>query len=350
LPAPLDKVAKLVPLVAPDAQQRNLSSSYVAVNWRVPPPNPWVPTSFEVPKVPMVQVGYRVDPLSVGDASADVGFRRVQLPGCVQRRTIASLSGSRSALVEAICPRDFSPAKFSELKRPSAVAAVQLFSPRPAAADVRAAIRGELWRITLLQDLAEPAAAAARAGLKCEISFNQRGMRLLVAGYGQQLPRFLLFALKKTMRHVPPPSRSAELEAARFVAKSALGQGGTRFPRTLKNLAIVDRTTPTAMQREISGFFESVTGAGLLLTGAIGLEDAESLSLAVRNELKPSLQLNRPPAKSDDLLEQVQMLRAEEELQVWEGLLYKPVYSTKLAENVCFDPAVARALDSCGGL
>jgi hypothetical protein len=175
-------------------------------------------------------------------------------------------------------------------------------------------------------------------------------MRVLVSGYAQQVPRFLILVLRKTLRHVPPPSRSAELVAARRVAKLGLGRSG-KFARTLQNLSSIERTTPTAMQREISSFFDSVTGASLLLTGAIASEDAESVSLAVRNELKPLLRLDRPLAPDwENPLAELRIMRAEEELQTWEGLLYKPVFSSQVAQNVCFDPAIARALDLCGGL
>ena len=70
-------------------------------------------------------------------------------------------------------------------------------SSRPAAAGPRQQARGELWRLTLLQALAPTAAAAAAAGLKLDVSYNGRGLRLVVSGYAQKLPQFLLFALRR---------------------------------------------------------------------------------------------------------------------------------------------------------
>ena len=69
-------------------------------------------------------------------------------------------------------------------------------SSRPAAAGPRQQARGELWRLTLLQALA-PTAAAAAAGLKLDVSYNTRGLRLVVSGFSQKLPQFLLFVLRR---------------------------------------------------------------------------------------------------------------------------------------------------------
>ena len=80
-------------------------------------------------------------------------------------------------------------------------------SSRPAAAGPRQQARGELWRLTLLQALAPTAAAAAAAGLKLDVSYNARGLRIVVSGYAQKLPQFLLFALRRyapTHRTVDP--------------------------------------------------------------------------------------------------------------------------------------------------
>jgi hypothetical protein len=355
LPAPLDSVAKLVPLVAPDLQQQQkLISNYAVLNWQAPPANPWVPTSFEPPTDPMLQVGYRLEPPDVAvDSGEVVGFRRLQLPGCVKRRTAASLSGSIAALTGEICPAEVLSPDYAKL--PLAVAAVQLFSPRPAAADAGAALLAELWRITLLQALADRAAGATRAGLKYEISFNNKGMRLLVSGYGQQLPRFLLLVLQKTLRHVPPPSQSPEFRAALRVAKYSLGKrNGPK--RTLENLATLDFATPQKMQREISGFFGSVTGASILLTGALASDEAEALSFAVRKELKPMIKVGSTSAEPESLTirdaisEELRVMRPEQELQTWQGLLYKPVFLGQLAQSECLDPALARALDLCGAI
>ena len=70
-------------------------------------------------------------------------------------------------------------------------------SSRPAAAGPRQQARGELWRLTLLQALAPTAAAAAAAGLKLDVSYNARGLRLVVSGFAQKLPQLLLFALRR---------------------------------------------------------------------------------------------------------------------------------------------------------
>jgi hypothetical protein len=225
-----------------------------------------------------------------------------------------------------------------------AVAAVELLSSRPSAAGTRAAIQAEIWRLTLVHALAEPSSAAARAGLKCDVSFNDRGMRLLVTGYAQKLPRLMILVLRKTLRHVPPPAASAELAAARRVALSALGRPD-RPPRTLDNLADVARTTPVQMQRELSTFFGSITGASLLIAGALSIESADSLSAAVRTELRPLLPRMEPPP-----IEAEPSVSFEDEIEAWRGLLYKPLFFNTAAQNACLDPAIGRALDQCGGI
>jgi hypothetical protein len=386
LPWPLDGVATLVPLIPPLVTPLMASEEMLAasgsdghrtgssdgdsggggggggVDWQPPPRNPWVPTTtpngFEMPSSLMVQVGYRVGASAEGDAqgassSTSSGRRRsqgigtLQLPGCVELRTIAMLPGRHAALADAMCLRSLAPAA----QRPLAVAAVELLSSRPSAAGTRAAIQAELWRLTLVHALAEPSSAAARAGLKCDVSFNDRGMRLLVTGYAQKLPRLMILVLRKTLRHVPPPAASAELAAARRVALSALGRPD-RPPRTLDNLADVARTTPVQMQRELSTFFGSITGASLLIAGALSIESADSLSAAVRTELRPLLpRMELPPIEAAASSLQLEpSVSFEDEIEAWRGLLYKPLFFNTAAQNACLDPAIGRALDQCGGI
>ena len=378
LPWPLDGVATLVPLIPPLVTPLMASEEMLAASgsdgdsggggggggfdWQPPPRNPWVPTTtpngFEMPSSLMVQVGYRVGASAEGDAqgassSTSSGRRRsqgigtLQLPGCVELRTIAMLPGRHAALADAMCLRSLAPAA----QRPLAVAAVELLSSRPSAAGTRAAIQAELWRLTLVHALAEPSSAAARAGLKCDVSFNDRGMRLLVTGYAQKLPRLMILVLRKTLRHVPPPAASAELAAARRVALSALGRPD-RPPRTLDNLADVARTTPVQMQRELSTFFGSITGASLLIAGALSIESADSLSAAVRTELRPLLPRMEPPPieAAASSLQLEPSVSFEDELEAWRGLLYKPLFFNTAAQNACLDPAIGRTLDQCGGI
>jgi len=312
------------------------------LEWRPPPPNAYLPTSFEPPAAPMVQVGYRLDMPEVHGS----GFGRLQLPGCVERRTLARMAGSRAALADAMCL----PTSALVAQRPLAVAAVQLFSSRPAAASSRAAIQGELWRLTLLQAVSQQAAAAARAGLKCDVTYNARGMRLLVSGYAQRAPHFLLLLLQQTLRHVPPSATSSELAAARRVGMAGLGRAG-KPARTLENLADMSRTTPAQMQQEIERFFASMTGASLLLAGAVGQDTADSISEAVSMELKALLP--RPSGDHPSAMPPIHVepaISLEDALEEWAGLLYKPVFANGLAQNACLDPAIARALDQCGGI
>ena len=385
LPWPLDGVATLVPLIPPLVTPLMAPEELLAASgsdgrrsgssdgggggggggggfdWQPPPLNSWVPTTtpngFEIPSSLMVQVGYRVGASAEGDAqgasstSSDRrrshGIGTLQLPGCVELRTIAMLPGRNAALADALCLRSLAPAA----QRPLAVAAVELLSSRPSAAGPRSAIRAELWRLTLVQALAEPSSAAARAGLKCDVSFNDRGMRLLVTGYAQKLPRLMILILRKTLRHMPPPTTSAELAAARRVALSALGRPD-RPPRTLDNLADVARTTPDQMQRELTTFFGSITGASLLIAGALSIESADSLAAAVRTELRPLLPRMEPPPieAAASSLQLEPSVSLEDELEAWRGLLYKPLFFNMAAQNACLDPAIGRALDQCGGI
>ena len=181
LPWPLDSAARLTPLRLPlpaasDGGRRAplvvppLKPGEIAP----PPANPWVPTRFEQPTSPMARVAYRlprtgpqpnrtkVAPLWAGECGV------LQLPGCVEPRDLRTLPGSRAALADALCIRGVAPS----VQRPQAVAILQLRSGRPAAATSRQAAQAELWRLTLVQGLTETSSAAARAGLKCEVSYN----------------------------------------------------------------------------------------------------------------------------------------------------------------------------------
>ena len=151
LPWPLDGVATLVPLLSPGqawtAPQPGLPQQPLAsgsgntpiLDWRPPPLNPWVPTSFEVPRTgplsairgaqsgaPMALRSQRLGKSEANAVADGSGLGMLQLPGCVDRRTLARLRGSRAALADAECPRGLSP---RTAERPLAVAAVQLSSP-----------------------------------------------------------------------------------------------------------------------------------------------------------------------------------------------------------------------------
>eukprot|EP00900_Chrysochromulina_parva_P016987 jgi/Chrpa1/2528/Chrysochromulina_OHIO_Genome00015982-RA len=126
----------------------------------------------------------------------------------------------------------------------------------------------------------------------------------------------------------------------------------SRPPRTLDNLADVARTTPVQMQRELSTFFGSITGASLLIAGALSIESADSLSAAVRTELRPLLPRMEPPPieAAASSLQLEPSVSFEDELEAWRGLLYKPLFFNTAAQNACLDPAIGRTLDQCGGI
>ena len=258
LPAPLGEtgggaIARLTPL---KLGAELLGAKLRAEELTPPPPNKWVPSRFAPnPGPQMEQRSYRFrTPGARGGgiqgsdgAGAESGVRVVQLPGCVAMGKLA-VAGSKKALAEVECvatgdyrggygQRPFASAVLqvrraratrSELRlpaptpqpepepeslsarsgrwlplpalfltRPLLSTPLQVESSRPAAAGPRQQARGELWRLTLLQALAPTAAAAAAAGLKLDVSYNGRGLRLVVSGYAQKLPQFLLFALRR---------------------------------------------------------------------------------------------------------------------------------------------------------
>merc|ERR1740123_613397 len=345
LPEPLDGAARLIvldnlesatprsALAAPAALADHRAP--VVVDWR-PPANPWVPTPgslascVQQPAMPLTAFRFGT-PVGTDGVLQGVGLGGVQLPGCVERRTVAKLRGSTAALSEVMCLPG------SELPRPFAVVALQLFSPVPAAAKKRQAARAELWRWTLLEALAEEAEGAARAGLRWDLSFNTRGLRLLVSGYAPRASLLFLDVLRRTLRHVPPLSGSVELAAARRAARLR-GKGRA----TLDEL---ERAAPAELAAELERFFSSVTEASVLLAGTLGPAEAESLVSAVRVELDPVLLRARARGDQAQLRTRTSV---PEELALWSGLLYKPAFFTAQAQNACLDPAIAGSVDECG--
>lgn len=334
-----------------------------------PPPNVWIPSDMSrTVAQPMPRVGYRVtSPLigsgSLGYGGSSSGIGTLQLPGCVDRRTLAAITGSKAALEAAMCQTKANGYAF---KRPLAVAALQIDSPIPAAASVRQAARGELWRLTLLQALSEYTAPAALAGLKFDISFNAQGVRLLTSGYAQRLPKFMALILRRTLRHLPPPAASAELAAARRRALLAVENDRAAPPGREDELR---RAGPEQLQQETTRLFRSMSGARLLLAGSLSAEAADALNAVVLRELEPLLTRaatapERAPRRlvverssapiDDDVAARVDAALKPsgeaEQLDAWAALLYKPRFATNYAANACLDPALARALDQCGGL
>jgi hypothetical protein len=221
----------------------------------------WVPNSFQPPIYPMAKLGYRFTVGGLGDvavgsvaASGGKSVGTLMLPGCLDRRDLAPIRGSRAALDDVLCvgKRDGAAVE----RRPFAVALLQLDSPVPASSTPRQAARGELWRLTLLQArapssrqlvpcphghlrmhpphlpcprthpthspphtlfsprtrqaftrvpphapslqaLSEQTSLAALGGLKCDVSFNVKGMRLVVSGYAQRLPKYTALLLRR---------------------------------------------------------------------------------------------------------------------------------------------------------
>jgi len=279
-------------------------------------------------------------------AGAESGVRVVQLPGCVAMGKLA-VAGSKKALaeVECVATGDY---RGGYGQRPFASAVLQVESSRPAAAGPRQQARGELWRLTLLQALAPTAAAAAAAGLKLDVSYNGRGLRLVVSGYAQKLPQFLLFALRRALRHTPPAAGSIEWIAARRVSLIAplARSPGARAVRD--ELAIA---TPEEVQAEVLQLWRSVSGTQLLLAGALDAQTAEGLASAVRREVQPlMLQPGAPEARPARLKREAEPAASlEEELQGWDRLLYKASWSPlPLAANMCLDPAISATVDQCG--
>ena len=347
---------------AADQWARLYTSSIRPSELQPPPPNIWIPTDLSrVVEKPMSRTGYRVaSPVigagRLGDGGPNSGIGTLQLPGCVDRRTLASITGSKAALEAAMClarPNGYA------LQRPLAVAALQINSPIPASAGARQGARGELWRLTLLQELSEYTAPAALAGLKCDVSFNAAGMRIVASGYAQKLPKYMALLLRRTLRHLPPTATSPALAAARRSAVFAAKADERSPPGRLDELR---RASPEQLQQEMARLFGSVGSAKLLLAGALSSEAADALNGVVLRELEPLLvrssaslargsravALERSSSSAEELA--AELSSEADQLNGWSNLLYKPRFATSYAANACLDPAIARALDQCGGL
>ena len=371
LPPPLGNVAALTPLSAApsstdetsagEAWAKLYAASVRQSELHPPPPNIWIPSDLSsVVEKPMARTGYRVDtPLigagRLGDGGPNSGIGTLQLPRCVDRRTLASITGSKAALEAAMClarPNGYA------IERPLAVAALQINSPVPVSAAARQAARGELWRLTLLQALSEWTAPAAVAGLKCDVTFNTQGLRIVASGYAQKLPKFMALLLRRTLRHLPPPAASPALAAARRTAVLAAQADERSPPGRLDELR---RASPEQLQQEMARLFGSVGSAKLLLAGALSGEAADALNGVVLRELEPLLVrsgaiagggrrtvVERSASSAEELAEELSS--EADQLAGWGNLLYKPRFATSYASNACLDPAIARALDQCGGL
>lgn len=361
LPAPLNPLARLTPLrfsISSAAAATQASGALRPIDLQPPPSNQWVPSTFEPVASPMASVGFRfvrgglagasdgADGSAAADLQLNSGLGTLQLPGCIERRTLLSIPGSSAALADAFCRGrrggEYGPARL----RPTAVAVLELESSVPASASVRQAARAELWRLTLLQAFSEQSAASTRGGLKCDVSFNTRGMRIVVSGFSQRLPKLTALLLRRTLRHLPPGSGTQELAAARRAALLAAGvreRGGQVPPGRVVEL---QRCTPDEMQAEITRLFRSVRGASLLLAGDLSVEAAEALTSVVRRELEPLLPAASYLPDAALGLAAQPLISTEDELAQWAGLLYKPSFPLTLSE--CYDPALARALDQCG--
>ena len=366
LPTPLDEAATMIPLrsgtsaaslpvTSPKEWVSLYASGIAPADLVPPPPNSWIPTSFFLVRQKgvvgesMVEVGYRFDVRGLQGKDPDVvagSVGTLQLPGCVNRRTLAKIKGSRAALADATCLAQ--PSGQPALERPLATAVLQIDTPKPSSATVREAARAELWRLTLLEALSETTGQAAVAGLKCDLSFNNRGIRLVVSGYSQRLPKYTALLLRRLLRHLPPAANSPQLAAARRVAVTAAQNG--RGPSPPGRLSELKQATPEQLQAELSKLFSSVRGASLLLAGALSREAAEALVAVVRGELAPLLPPNSYLPKLDLGSDAQPYFSMDDEYDEWSGLLYKPTFMSSWSLSACYDPAIARCLDQCGAL
>ena len=242
------------------------------------------------------------------------------------------------------------------------MAVLELESPVPQGAGEAQAARAELWRLTLLQALAEQSALAARGGLKCDVSFNTRGMRLMVSGYSQRVPSLMALLLSRTLRHTAFALSASELGAARRMALMSAARQARPEARTLVGdppqgrISELQSCSAEQMQAEISRLFKTVTRASLLLAGDWSPEAAEGLVSALNQELRPVLTTEVAGPSSTTSVASMQAaadpttadVDEDEELMRWAGTLYKPSFTSALALNACYDPAIARALDQCG--
>lgn len=204
--------------------------------------------------------------------------------------------------------------------------------------------------------------------------------------------------------HVPPRA----LASARQAAIAPI-DAGRKAPRGTKDA--LRMATAEEIDAEMRRLFGSVSGGSLLLTGAISDEAASSLASVVSTELQtrvggldttsspdpPSVVTSvstterrsegarereragggvgegvgeregvvggrkegGAPGLPSTAVSKTAALRrsrnrdvgsVEEELIQWSGLLYKPIYSSLAQNSECLDPAIAVALDQCGGI
>ena len=293
-----------------------------------------MPTAFTpASRATAVRLGYRIDAGLEDDDPADRpggrGFGRLQLPGCVDLTEVAaSWRGSKLALADVLCSEGSD-------RKPFATAAVQLCSDRPAAATTtaRQRARAELWRMTLLQALSSSTAAAARAGLKVDVSFNARGVRLLVSGYAQRLPQMVDLALRRTLRHA---ASEATAPGSRCVAPPPRHRAQARRPAARDTVAARDelaRVKLIDVNQEIREPGARHRRPALL--AAIDYAAAEAAA-SVRQQVAPLLQARRR-RRGREALPDVDF--ADESRRG--GLLYKPEWSLLLAGNLCVDPAIS---------
>ena len=193
----------------------------------------------------------------------------------------------------------------------------------------------------------------------CDVSFNAAGMRIVASGYAQKLPKYMALLLRRTLRHLPPTATSPALAAARRSAVFAAKADERSPPGRLDELR---RASPEQLQQEMARLFGSVGSAKLLLAGALSSEAADALNGVVLRELEPLLvrssaslargsravALERSSSSAEELA--AELSSEADQLNGWSNLLYKPRFATSYAANACLDPAIARALDQCGGL
>jgi secreted Zn-dependent insulinase-like peptidase len=184
-------------------------------------------------------------------------------------------------------------------------------------------------------------AAASLGGLRCELSYNRRGVRLTVSGYAEKLPRLLALVLRRTLRHQPRTLDAPQMTAARSAGLTALS--AERESIAAAGRDEIAHATVEQIEAEAGRLWKSVDSAQLLLVGALSFTAADAISSVVRTELSPLL----PTAGLGPPQEQA----AGAELGHWDGLLYRALWMPSLgAQNICLSPAVAATLDQCGGV
>merc|ERR1712190_121281 len=109
-------------------------------------------------------------------------------------------------------------------------------------------------------------------------------MGLLVSGYAQRVPAFMLLLLRRTLKHTATSAGAFEVAAARRKAFRTVGVDRWALEKFTSSRECT-RATLQDMQAEISRFYESISGARLLLAGAIPREEAEALASTIRQEL-----------------------------------------------------------------